>query len=297
MDFDAPAIAIRPALPADKTDIFEFCKGIWNGEDYIPYVWDEWMADPDVNVFVAEYAGHAVGMACLTRLGPAQWWLEGLRVDPTHQGQKIGSRLHEWLVETWLARGEGVIRLWTSAERVKVHHLCQRLGFTHTQVRSTFAATPLADGEPDPFTPLTSSAEIPTALNLIRQCGGLTLTGGLIDLGWRMADPNEATLQKLLDWQHGRIFWWRETQGLLCLWEDQDEDGRHPMLALPACAPANLPDLLRDARRYTARAGAHKIAWNTALQPDLLEILEEAGFTRAWDGSNFQFERVHPQRP
>lgn len=297
MPFTEPVVVIRPALPADKPAVLEFCKGIWGGEDYIPHVWDEWMDDPDVNMFVAQYAAHAVGLACLTRLGPGQWWLEGLRVDPAHQGKKIASRLHEWLVETWLAQGEGVIRLWTSAERVKVHHLCQRLGFIHTQSRSTFTAPPLVDDAPDPFTPLTAPTEIPAAADFIQKCGGLALAGGLIDLGWRMADPSEATLRRLLDWTHGRILWWHGTCGVLCLWEDQDEEGIYPMLTLPACAPADLPALLRDARRYTARVGAHKIAWNTALQPDLLVILEQARFAREWNGSNFQFERVHPQRP
>lgn len=297
MIFSSPTVTIRPALPADKADVLAFCKGIWGGQDYIPFVWDDWMSDPAVGMFVAGYAGHAVGMACLTRLAPGQWWLEGLRVDPAHQGNKIASRLHEWLVEEWLAHGEGSIRLWTNAERVKVHHLCERLGFRKTQERSTYTAGPLADGPPALFTPLTSPGEIPAAADLLRGCGGLPLVGALIDLGWRMAEPGEATLRSLLGWQHGRILWWRANQGLLCLWEDQDEGGRHPMIALPACHPADLPALLRDARRYTARAGAHKIAWNTALLPGLLTILEETGFTREWDESNFQFECAHPTRP
>lgn len=297
MDFAFPVVVIRPALPADKPDVLEFCKGIWGGEDYIPLVWDTWMNDPAVGMYVAEYAGHAVGLACLTHLAPGQWWLEGLRVDPAHQGKKIASRLHERLVDDWLAHGDGVIRLWTGAERVKVHHLCQRLGFHKTQERSIYTAVPLDDESPAPFTPLTSDEDIPAAAAYLRTCPGLALAGGLIDLGWRMAEPNEATLRALLHWQHGRILWWRKREGLLCLWEDEDERGRYPMLALPTCAPAQLPDLLRDTRRYTAQIGAHKVSWNIALLPELLDALEAAGFTRAWDGCNFQFERSHPQRP
>ena len=43
--------------------MLEFCKLIWDGHDYIPYVWDEWMADSSGEMFVAEYGGKAVVLA------------------------------------------------------------------------------------------------------------------------------------------------------------------------------------------------------------------------------------------
>jgi hypothetical protein len=55
--FSEPRVVIRPALPLDREAVLEFCKFIWDGHDYIPDVWDDWMADPSGEMFVAEYAG------------------------------------------------------------------------------------------------------------------------------------------------------------------------------------------------------------------------------------------------
>src|SRR5512143_2783104 len=94
--FSKPCVVIRPALPADKESVLEFCKHIWDGEDYIAFVWDWWLADASGEMFVAEYAGNAVGLARLTHLAPGQWWLEGFRVDPQHLDKHIGSQLHNY---------------------------------------------------------------------------------------------------------------------------------------------------------------------------------------------------------
>jgi GNAT superfamily N-acetyltransferase len=142
--------------------VLEFCKFIWDGHDYIPDVWDDWMADPSGEMFVAEYAGKAVGLGRLTLLAASQYWLEGLRVDPEHQGRGIGSQMNDYLNALWLERGGGVIRLLTSSKRVQVHHMCERLGFVRLQERVFFRAAPLPGGEAG-FSRLVE-AEIPEAV-------------------------------------------------------------------------------------------------------------------------------------
>ena len=125
----APHVVCRPALPLDAPDVLEFTKFIWDGHDYIQYVWKDWFADPQGLLAVAQYGPHAVGMAKVTLLSPGQWWLEGLRVDPKFQGLKIGSHLHEYMDAWWLKHCDGTLRLMTSSQRVQVHHLCERTGF------------------------------------------------------------------------------------------------------------------------------------------------------------------------
>ena len=44
--------------------------------------------------------------------------------------QKIGSHIHSYIDEWWLEHGNGVVRLMTSSQRVQVHHLCEKLGYT-----------------------------------------------------------------------------------------------------------------------------------------------------------------------
>jgi hypothetical protein len=84
-----PQVLCRPAIESDRADVLEFCRNIWDGEDYVPYVWDEWFRDPTGLLAVAEYDGHAIGCSKITQISTGQWWLEGFRVDPKYQGLRI----------------------------------------------------------------------------------------------------------------------------------------------------------------------------------------------------------------
>jgi GNAT superfamily N-acetyltransferase len=293
--FTNPRVVIRPSLPSDTPDVLEFCKYIWDGHDYIPYVWDDWLADPTGTLFTAEYAGHAVGIARIAQAAPKQWWLEGLRVDPEFHDKKIGSALHEYLTGWWLEKGDGTVRLWTNAKRVKVHHLCAKLGYIHTQEHAIYAAPPL-DEPCDSFQPVVES-EIPEVLKFAVASPSLPLIGGMMDMGWRMVTPNAASLSALLHWENGQLLWWRGRLGLVGTWGDEDEGGPHPMLSVAVSMITDLTDLLLDLRRETSCQKSHKIAWHALVSPELNEVLASAGFNRESEDSNYQFEKVHPTRP
>ncbi len=293
--FTNPRVVIRPSLPSDTPDVLEFCKFIWDGNDYVPYVWNEWMADPRGHLFTAEYAGHAVGIVRVTHLAPRQWWFEGLRVNPEFHDKKIGSQIHEYITEWWLANGDGTVRLWTNSKRVKVHHLCERLGFVHTQEVTFFDAAPL-DEPVDSFTPAIESESLELA-DFSLQSSSLPITGGMMDMGWQPVVPNKKTFYETIIRGEGSFLWWHNRRGLVGLWEDDDETAMHPMVGLAACEIADLPALLLDVRRLTARDGRHKIVWNAFISPELISILTDTGFVRESDHSNFQFEKVHPTRP
>lgn len=290
-----PRVVIRPTLPSDTPDVLEFCKTIWDGNDYIPYVWSEWLADPRGILFTAEYAGHAVGIARVTHLAPKQWWFEGLRVNPEFHDKKIGSDIHEYITDWWLKNGDGIVRLWTNSKRVKVHHLCERLGFVHTQEVIFYAATPL-DEPVDSFVSARDN-EIPEMTEFALRSTSLPIAGGMMDMGWQPVVPNEETFRDTIARGEGTFLWWHGRRGLIGLWEDDDEAAMHPMVGLAACEVEDLPALLLDIRRLTSRDGRHKVVWNAYISPELESILNSSGFIRESDHSNFQFEKIHPTHP
>jgi len=290
--FSSPVVVCRPALPRDTADVKEFSKFTWEGHDYVQYVWDHWLADPEGILAVAEYAGHAVGLAKVTLLAPGQWWLEGFRVDTKFQGLKIGSHIHGYIDEWWLEHGEGIARLMTSSQRVQVHHLCEKFGYAKTGEVAGFIASPL--DEPTDVFRLLQENEIPEAVQFAETSPSLWLSNGLIDLGWRFVTPNPDTLQELV--KEKLAWWWRGREGLLLAWEDKGEtpeDERLLAIGLPACQMDVLPELLLDVRRLSTQTGYAKAFWIAPLRDELTAILKKAGYEREWENAGYIYEKQH----
>jgi GNAT superfamily N-acetyltransferase len=298
--FSNPRVVIRPTLPSDTPDILEFCKLIWGGNDYLPSVWDEWLHSPKSHLFTAEYGGRAVGVTRVSAVAPRQWWFEGFRVDPAYQGLGIGTQIHEYIVNWWLRNGEGAVRLWTNSKRVKIHHLCEKTGFSRVLEHAVYAAPGNGLGSGlgnELFTPVRAE-EVPAATEFAQTAGSLPLQGGKLDLVWQTATPNETSLRELISGENMQLFWWREKRGVLGWWEnDEQPEDIHAMLALAACERAELTALLREARQLAQAEGFQSLAWNAPVSPELAPYLAAAGFTRVDDDSNYEYERLHPTRP
>ncbi len=279
--FFSPVPVCRPALPSDRADVFEFTKFIWEGHDYIKYVWDEWLADPRGLLAVAEYAGHAVALGKASYITEGQWWLEGLRVDPKFQGQKIASHMFQYLEDWWKEHAGGTCRLMTSSERVQVHHMCARMGWDKIGDVRAYVAPALA-GEPHDFRQVPTS-EVDNALSFVS--AHLEYCGGLTDFGWRFARPDRL----LLDEQcRAARLWWRGDSVIGC-WDDEDDGKRVMGLAFAACDIGAITTVLSGVRRLAAEQGFSSVLWHAPVHDDVLAAAEKAGFESQWPGSAFLF--------
>jgi GNAT superfamily N-acetyltransferase len=286
-------VTCRPALPRDKADVLEFTKFIWGGHDYIRYVWDEWLADPQGILVTAEYSGHCVGIAKVSLSAPGQWWLQGLRVDPKFQDLKIGSHLHAYTDEWWLEHGDGVARLMTSSQRVKVHHLCEKLGYQKILEMKELEA-PVLDEPCETFQPV-GADEIPAALEFALNSPQVASSQGLFDIGWDTLQLTEDILASIQ--RQANAYWWRARDGLLLAWDDDNDEGDVLGVGLPACAVKDVPDLLRDIRRLANQRGEVGVFWITPMTADILSAAETAGYIPHKDHDIFLYEKRHPVRP
>ena len=285
--FSAPAILIRPALPRDKADVFEFTKFIWDGHDYVGRVFPEWLDDPDGQLFAAEYAGRCVGTGKVTLIAPGQWWLEGFRVDPNYQGMKIGSQIDARCNEWWDEHGDGTLRLLTSSKRVQVHHLSEERGFVKVGDVFGYEIEPLTEST-DAFTPLTSG-EADEAVAFFHRHA----PERLVNLGWKFFSPNVDSLRALAE--EGLAWWWQGRRGLVVAWEDEEQDGRiNLIVGLEACADEESSELLSDFRRLAFTRGASGVGWTNVVQPATVQALEAASYQRAWDDAGYLYKREHP---
>jgi GNAT superfamily N-acetyltransferase len=126
-----PNIAFRPARPQDKPRMLEITANTWgDGWDYIPDVWEDWLADPQGEFTVAELDGVVIALAKLTAVGEGQWWMEGLRVDPERRLKGVGQAMNAYQVQLARQLGGRVVRYAAGIRNQGSHRIAEKAGFT-----------------------------------------------------------------------------------------------------------------------------------------------------------------------
>ncbi len=92
-----PSASIREIRAEDRRDIEEISRLIWDGEDYLPFIFEEWLEDG--NFYGIEIEGKIVATGKITVLPGKVGWMEGLRVHPEYQGMGWGRAMHRFLTE------------------------------------------------------------------------------------------------------------------------------------------------------------------------------------------------------
>jgi GNAT superfamily N-acetyltransferase len=282
-------VVCRRARLDDTTDVLKLTSQIWEGDDYVPQVWQNWLDDPDGALLVAEHAGRVIGLAKLSRLTAQDWWLQGLRVDPEFEGRGVASQLHRSMLAEWESIGAGYLRLATASFRKPVQHLCEQSGFAKVDEFTPFKAESLSSSEEPGFSPV-GIGELDQALGFALASETLGISRGHIDLGWEWLPLRQINLVEMIS--EGRCWWWRGRQGMLATFEDV-EGGREParMMHFAACRLAALAAMLADFRRLAAAQGYFQVGWIASLNPKLVEGLLAAGFHRDWDASMYVYEK------
>jgi GNAT superfamily N-acetyltransferase len=131
-----PELTFRAVTAADRDDLARIAAQTWDGNDYLMDVFEAWLADSE-GMFYAGCLpdGRLAGAAKLTRLGSGEWWLEGIRVDPTLRGQGIGRAIHAYGVALAEAlqrahgAGAGEVRFCTDLSNAPVHRMAAAFQF------------------------------------------------------------------------------------------------------------------------------------------------------------------------
>lgn len=141
-------LIIRPAQASDRGEVVAISAQIWDGDDYIPNVFDKWITTANNYFDVLTYDDKVIGVGKLTCFGAEEWWLEGLRIDPAYQGQGLARVIHHYKVNQARQVGTGVLRFSTSSENMAIHKLAIETGFSKV-TEFYFARLPSADKPSD----------------------------------------------------------------------------------------------------------------------------------------------------
>jgi len=279
---------IRPARPEDRADVEALCAQIWGGEDYIPQVWEKWLADPEGEFSVVELDGRVVALAKLSYVADDEWWLEGMRVHPNYRRLGVSRLLQAHQLQVAERLGVGVVRFATASSNRPIHRNALRDGFQ--RVAEFWYCRADALPGPQALRPL-GPEDLETAWSLIADSPIRQASGGLYEVWWQ---------------------WRRLTKDRLAahiaageVW-GVDLDGKLAALAIVPAGPGE--EYLSVGYLDGTPEGLRALAWGLRLlayqrgypgvwvlsvdSPALLEALRSAGIVPHREHSLYIFEKL-----
>ncbi|MCK4315488.1 MAG: GNAT family N-acetyltransferase [Anaerolineae bacterium] len=285
-------VRMRPAQAVDRPIVEALCARAWEGEDYVPDVWDEWLADPHGQLVVAELESRVVGLAKLSRLADDEWWLEGLRVDPAHRRQGIACQLQAHLVEKARHVGHGTLRSGTHSLNDPVHRIAAHDGFRHIATYRFYRADPLPATLPHSHTPtpvLLAEGDLLSAWALVSASPRYRAAGGLYETFWKWENLTRERLAcHLAAGDVWGVYPGHELAALALVCRAKEEDALDVGYVDGAEKP--LVVLLRGLRRLAAQLGHTEVRFKSVEEPALVAVVEAAGYERSWDRDIWIFE-------
>jgi GNAT superfamily N-acetyltransferase len=287
------SFVFRRARAADETAVRALSALIWGGEDYAGDSFQEWLAD-EQGQFTVVYDGETlVAFGKLSCLSPGEWWLEGLRVHPDHQGRGLARLLHDYALELADEMGSGTLRFSTASTTPATHRLAETTGFTRTQVR-LWAGMEQEEGAA-PVEPVASfvpveRGELTAVTTQLTQSDQFAACTGLFEHDWKLwlILPR---LEKLQARQ--RLFWWLR-QGQPAGLAIRTLTERSASLSYFQADPANWSHLLDEARRWLLATGADEIRTKPPKSATMKAALLAAGWTVDEEFELWVYERPLP---
>jgi L-amino acid N-acyltransferase YncA len=124
-------LRVRKMRLSDRDRMIQIVKGIWEGHDYLPLVFDTWVNDKK-GMFIAaiDKNDELVGFEKLTMLSESDAWIEGLRKDMSSGVKGVGSFLTKYILRE-LAKDSRIktVRFATYFQNNESIRLFSKLGF------------------------------------------------------------------------------------------------------------------------------------------------------------------------
>jgi GNAT superfamily N-acetyltransferase len=278
---------------SDHASMLKLCAQIWDGNDYIPLVWDDWLSHTSGQfTTITDDRDAFIGFGKLTSITERDWWIEGIRIDPAFQGQGVGRRLHQYHLDLWqrLSPPRASVRLLTDHDNHVMRHLSGRAGFRLLGDVVPFRAESVH--APHTFRKI-SADEARSFFSLVERSHYYQThhrLGGTFTL-WRWAEVSRELLANYDIWL------WREGRGLLLIedvdYSDNPVNAPCTFVDFIGAAQDDLAGCLQDARALSSSLNRSVIGVGLLLSDTILiHALTEAGYTRAWnEGSLYLYEK------
>jgi GNAT superfamily N-acetyltransferase len=268
-------VKIRKATKADKTLVLEISKNLWGGNDYLPEVWDDWVADPKGRLITATVNRKPVGVAHGWLQTPYIAWLEGVRVHEQYRGLGIAGKLNNALVEWARRKGARVARLSTHVRnRASRDHL-KKIGFPVLQTFQRLDSTRGLRVKPAGVTAPTRSSKL--LWNWLSTRPNFSENHAMYSDGWTWHPLTRQTLGKHMAHGHVLVTTRNEQPTSCCILLDED---KILTMGFVTGERHEIAKLIRMARSLMLRKKREKLRVLLPSRSRLVRVLERSGFEK-----------------
>jgi len=282
-------LTIRPARPDDRAAMERICAHTWDEGDYLPEVWDEWLADERGPLIVGEVGGQVVTLNKITWQTADQVWLEGMRVDPDYRRRGVARRILDYDLTYAQEQGARVVRLSTGRNNTPVHILMDRIGMERIGGYVLWIAEPLPGGPQPAFLTPADDAKVRAFL---ADSPVLAYTRGLYSPNWGWQELPAARVRQFLE--EGRVVGQFALDGRLAALAVTHLDAEDNILWVDFVDGTSVAigELAAAIRAYAAHLGAAKVDVKLLDLAWLRDAFHTAGYGFGeWEGELWIFER------
>lgn len=190
------SFAVRRARPADREPILEMSKHIWGGHDYMPLVWDRWLAEKSGALLTVTINGRPVGTSKVSLLAPGEVWLEGLRLHPEFHGRGLSRRIHRATFREAARLNPKTVRYSTWIGNEASRRIAEKNDFWQ------IARTGWMWGKAGKCSPIkgrrAAGDEINDVVSFVRQSSCFKTTNGVAGVGWTFPELTRRRIRRLL---------------------------------------------------------------------------------------------------
>jgi len=194
-------LKVRRARPSDRQPLMKMAERIWGGDDYLPLVWDKWLADDRGVLLTATLDGVPIGVSKVSVLSPGEVWLEGLRLHPDLHGKGLVRQINRVSFREAMKLGPRSIRYSTGAGNAASRHLGEIRGFWMVARTNWLWGKALKgalrtgrSARPD---------EVDAVRQFVRGSRCYEATGGLCPRGWKFPELSGRRIRQLVS--QGRV--------------------------------------------------------------------------------------------
>jgi GNAT superfamily N-acetyltransferase len=285
-----PHFEIRPARPEDREAVLAFSTHTWEWGDYIEYIWDEWLRDPEGKLFVAISDERPVGVAHMRMLSKTEAWFEGMRIDPAYRQQGIAVALYDAQRREAESRGATIARLITESTNTVAIRVLERAYMHRVGAYAPFKAFPVTTPSKRDYglekPALASAGDLDNIIDYLNASNIFPAVGGVYYQGFTaLSITTEFLIEKVAAQQLYILRRWDRLDGLAIAEPREGQREKHLFVGYIDGTTESISMIAYALRLRTSDLGLESVSANV---PDLMMVRDAfVGAEYEWGGKVF----------